>query len=117
MKVSRIPYAETGEFTKLIADYLSGEDSLSPFYKYKPGIEAIPQVKVDEAPLKYEQAKLADGKALYGELCAVCHGTGAKGDGPAAPAIEMPVPDLTVLGATNNGVFPQDEEVAEAWQE
>jgi len=41
------------------------------------------QVTVKEAPLTWQQAALTDGEELYVELCAVCHGNGAKGDGPA----------------------------------
>ena len=66
------------------------------------------QVKVKEAPLTWQQAALTDGEELYVELCAVCHGNGAKGDGPAAPAMSKPVPDLTILAARNDGVFPRE---------
>ena len=31
---------------------------------------------------------------------------GGKGDGPAAPAMTKPVPDLTVLAAKNDGTYP-----------
>jgi len=30
-----------------------------------------------------------------------------KGNGPAAPALKTPPPDLTVLAKNNNGTFPQ----------
>ena len=66
------------------------------------------QVTIKEAPLTWQQAALTDGEALYVELCAVCHGNGAKGDGPAAPAMSRPVPDLTVLAAKNDGLFPRE---------
>jgi len=66
------------------------------------------QVTVKEAPLTWQQAALTDGEELYVELCAVCHGNGAKGDGPAAPAMSKPVPDLTVLTAKNDGMFPRE---------
>lgn len=66
------------------------------------------QVTVKEAPLTWQQAALTDGAELYVELCAVCHGSGAKGDGPAAPAMSKPVPDLTGLTAKNDGEFPRE---------
>lgn len=41
-------------------------------------------------------------------ICAVCHGVGDKGDGPAASALNKPVADLTVLSTNNSGVYPHD---------
>ena len=72
-------------------------------------IAALAQPEVREAPLSWQQAALTDGEALYMELCAVCHGTSGKGDGPAAAAMASPVTDLTALAARNGGVFPRDE--------
>lgn len=46
------------------------------------------------------------GQVLYEENCAVCHGPGGRGDGPAAGAYSQPVPDLTTLAARNDGTFP-----------
>jgi mono/diheme cytochrome c family protein len=69
----------------------------------------LAQPEVREAPLTWQQAALTDGEAPYMELCAVCHGTGGKGDGPAAGAMANPVTDLTALAARNGGVFPRDE--------
>jgi mono/diheme cytochrome c family protein len=46
-----------------------------------------------------------DGKDNYDAYCAVCHGPAAKGDGPAAPAMKAPVPDLTTIAKRNNGKF------------
>ena len=61
---------------------------------------------VSDAPLTWKKLALSDGEGLYGELCAVCHGVEAKGDGPAAPALRTPTPDLTLLANTNGGEFP-----------
>ncbi len=69
----------------------------------------IGQVEVKEAPLNWQQAALTDGGELFQELCAVCHGTGGKGDGPAASALAKPVSDLSVLTANNDGVFPREQ--------
>ncbi len=46
-----------------------------------------------------------EGKDLYAAYCASCHGRGAKGDGPAAPALKVPPPDLTMLAKRNGGTF------------
>ena len=45
-----------------------------------------------------------EGKDTYTAYCAVCHGTDGRGHGPAAPALKMPVPDLTTM-ATRHGKF------------
>ncbi len=68
-----------------------------------------PLPKITDAPLTWKTLALGDGEQLYGEICAVCHGVGGKGDGPAAPALRAVTPDLTVLAAQNGGVFPFDE--------
>ena len=65
------------------------------------------EVKIETVPLNWKQAALTDGNELYNELCAVCHGTTGKGDGPAAPALRKPMPDLTTLASANLGVFPR----------
>ncbi len=71
-------------------------------------VDVAPAQEVQEAPMTWEQAALQDGKDLYMELCAVCHGADAKGNGPAAPALAAPAPDLTQLALANGGVFPTD---------
>ena len=64
--------------------------------------------EVVQVPISWHQAALTDGEALYVELCAVCHGMEGKGDGPAAPALADPVPDLTTIKMNADGVFPRD---------
>lgn len=46
------------------------------------------------------------GEQAYQDYCAICHGTRALGDGPIAPELEVPPPDLTRIAARNGGVFP-----------
>ena len=52
--------------------------------------------------------KLDVGKMEYDSVCAVCHGSTGKGDGPFRQQLTSRVPDLTVLARNNNGVFPFD---------
>jgi mono/diheme cytochrome c family protein len=49
----------------------------------------------------------SSGEEMFKAYCAVCHGTDAKGTGPAAPALKKPPADLTVLTKNNNGKFPE----------
>jgi mono/diheme cytochrome c family protein len=49
-----------------------------------------------------------DGKKAYSDLCASCHGTSAKGDGPVAPFLNKKPANLTNLAAANGGVFPSE---------
>ena len=48
-----------------------------------------------------------NGVDLFKEYCAVCHGTDAKGDGPAAEALKKRPADLTQLARKNGGAFPE----------
>ncbi len=54
------------------------------------------------------QTSPASGKEMFNAYCASCHGTNAKGDGPAAPALKSRPADLTALAKNNGGKFPQD---------
>ena len=51
-------------------------------------------------------ADTAAGQSTYLDHCATCHGTDARGEGPMAPVLNPPPPDLTGLAAANGGVFP-----------
>jgi mono/diheme cytochrome c family protein len=46
------------------------------------------------------------GEQNFQQFCAACHGAGAQGDGPVAASLNKPVPDLTLIAARNDGVFP-----------
>lgn len=47
-----------------------------------------------------------EGPDLFRAYCASCHGHDGKGNGPAAAALKVQVPDLTVLSYNNKGQFP-----------
>lgn len=63
---------------------------------------AAPEVK--HVPIADVPAN--SGKAMFQNYCAVCHGSDAKGNGPAAPALKTPPTDLTVLAQRNGGKYP-----------
>jgi mono/diheme cytochrome c family protein len=46
------------------------------------------------------------GQQMFNEYCAVCHGTGGQGNGPAADALKKRPADLTQLARKNDGKFP-----------
>ena len=53
-----------------------------------------------------------NGKQMYNNYCAPCHGTDGKGAGPAASALKARPTDLTQLTKNNNGKFPDTHIVA-----
>jgi mono/diheme cytochrome c family protein len=68
-----------------------------------PAVSALqPQVKREPA----RNVGAVDGGVLYDAYCAVCHGKDGKGKGPAAAALEGPMPDLTTIASRNAGTFP-----------
>jgi mono/diheme cytochrome c family protein len=48
-----------------------------------------------------------EGKDLFNQYCAVCHGVDGKGKGPAAEALKKPATDLTQLAVHNKGKYPE----------
>jgi len=48
------------------------------------------------------------GKVMYRQYCVNCHGVDAKGDGPYAPMLKVPPPNLTTLSKRHEGKFPYD---------
>jgi mono/diheme cytochrome c family protein len=63
------------------------------------------QTKTKPVPVK--PTSVGSGKQMFNEYCASCHGKNAKGDGPAAPALKEPLPDLTSLARRNGGKYPE----------
>lgn len=50
-----------------------------------------------------------EGKDVYMQYCAICHGADAKGNGPMAAVLKPTATDLTIISKFNNGVFPFGE--------
>jgi mono/diheme cytochrome c family protein len=46
------------------------------------------------------------GPDLYRHYCATCHGRDGTGKGPAAEALKVPAPDLTIIARREKGIFP-----------
>jgi mono/diheme cytochrome c family protein len=49
-----------------------------------------------------------DGKSLFREYCAVCHGPNGTGGGPAAGALKAAPGDLTQISRHHEGKFPEE---------
>ena len=49
------------------------------------------------------------GQRQFRVSCAGCHGADARGNGPIAPILTVPVPDLTLIAARRGGKFPADD--------
>jgi mono/diheme cytochrome c family protein len=54
----------------------------------------------------------SNGKLMYSNYCAPCHGADGRGQGPVASALRTPPPDLTVLSKTNHGKYPDTHVVS-----
>jgi mono/diheme cytochrome c family protein len=68
---------------------------------------AAAQTKTVIKDVPAKMTRSLDGKDLFGQFCAVCHGVDAKGNGPAAPALKKSPGDLTQLSRKHNGTFPK----------
>jgi mono/diheme cytochrome c family protein len=55
-------------------------------------------------PVKKTQAN--DGKQMYVNYCAPCHGVDGRGNGPVSDALKTPPVNLTLLSRNNGGTFP-----------
>ena len=65
---------------------------------------AAPAV-AEEAP----DARVVRGEALYHQHCGACHGVEADGNGALATVLDPRPPDLRMIAARRDGVFPEVE--------
>ena len=62
------------------------------------------QTTLKQVPVK--PTSRSSGQEMFNAYCVSCHGRDGKGGGPAASALKVPPPDLTLLSKKNNGKFP-----------
>ncbi len=55
-----------------------------------------------------QDSQTDNGRALFAQHCAACHGTGGRGDGALAPQLPVAPADLTLLSRSAGGQFPRD---------
>jgi mono/diheme cytochrome c family protein len=60
------------------------------------------------APVSYDKEASAKGRLTYERYCVSCHGKTARGDGPLAKDLRVPVPDLTLVAKRAGGTYPSD---------
>ncbi|MBO9465461.1 Cytochrome c [Pelagimonas phthalicica] len=61
------------------------------------------------ACVEAEMPQASDGKALFMENCASCHGANGKGEGPMARAMEKTPKDLTLIQVRHGDKFPKSK--------
>jgi mono/diheme cytochrome c family protein len=73
---------------------------------------ALPLIITGQNPATRQDGSTSpavDGAKIFRNNCVACHGTDAKGHGPAAPALRHAPPDLTLIAQRNGGRFPADK--------
>jgi len=87
---------------------------LASFFAGSAALLAQNPPKIKEAPITPISA--ASGKEMFNSYCASCHGLNAKGDGPAAPAMNRKPADLTALARKNGGKYPAEKVITTLMQ-
>lgn len=54
------------------------------------------------------KAAIADGAEFFNSYCTMCHGEKGKGDGHMADKLDKAPPDLTMIAARRDGIFPEE---------
>lgn len=65
-------------------------------------------VRAQQPPLTITAARTNanDGRQMYSNYCASCHGTNGRGRGPMAARLRTAPTDLTLLSRNNGGAYP-----------
>jgi mono/diheme cytochrome c family protein len=61
--------------------------------------------KIKKAPIPMTSP--SSGEEMFNTYCAVCHGKGGKGDGPASSEFKIPPANLTLLAKNHDGKYPE----------
>ena len=64
-------------------------------------LSSYPQTMERSSP-----TRAVDGRSVFQNYCAPCHGIDGGGKGPVSGALRQAVPDLTTLSERNSGKFP-----------
>lgn len=67
---------------------------------------ARPQISTSAGTQNQNAVIPLDGRIIFRDYCAACHGVHGNGDGPVAPVLNTKVPQLTTLAQRNGGAFP-----------
>ena len=70
------------------------------------GQAASPETTTTVKHVAITRTSPTSGAEMFKSYCAVCHGTDAKGNGPAAPAMKTLPTDLTALAKNSTGKYP-----------
>ena len=60
MKTARVPFSDTGLFPALLTRYLSGDESLKPFYRFKPELQSFTMAIAERRKTKMNRQVLHD---------------------------------------------------------
>lgn len=74
-------------------------------------LAAAPEALAQPSLYELNKEMVAKGRTTYARYCVSCHGKEARGDGPLAKELRVPVPDLTTLAARSGGTYPYDRVV------
>ena len=68
----------------------------------------LPLPRDGGAQTKPDKEAIVRGRTTFVRYCTSCHGKEARGDGPLAKDLRVPVADLTTLAANNRGTYPEE---------
>lgn len=70
------------------------------------------QASQSKTVIPLQRTSPTDGKQMFTDYCAPCHGADGRGHGPAAGALKPEPTDLTVLARNNQGKYPDAHVIA-----